>query len=146
MLFRSAKEIGAHYFDLTEDVESTRTVRRLAEGAATAFVPQCGLAPGFVSIVANHLASRFDPLRDLIMRVGALPLYPTNALGYNLTWSTEGLINEYLNPCEAIVDGRGRVTIDSTIWEVSGPDAPKGARVTVTGVDGLKLTVEPVAG
>ncbi len=47
---------------------------------------------------------------------------------------------------EAIVDGRGRVTIDSTIWEVSGPDAPKGARVTVTGVDGLKLTVEPVAG
>ncbi|MBL8691334.1 MAG: saccharopine dehydrogenase NADP-binding domain-containing protein [Rhodospirillaceae bacterium] len=102
----AAKEIGAHYFDLTEDVESTRAVRRLAEGAATAFVPQCGLAPGFVSIVANHLADRFDPLHDLIMRVGALPLYPTNALGYNLTWSTEGLINEYLNACEAIVDGR----------------------------------------
>lgn len=102
----AAKEAGAHYFDLTEDVESTRAVRRLAEGASTAFVPQCGLAPGFVSIVANHLAGRFDPLRDLIMRVGALPLYPTNALGYNLTWSTEGLINEYLNPCESIVDGR----------------------------------------
>lgn len=102
----AAKEAGAHYFDLTEDVESTRAVRRLADGASTAFVPQCGLAPGFVSIVANHLAGRFDPLRDLIMRVGALPLYPTNALGYNLTWSTEGLINEYLNPCEAIVDGR----------------------------------------
>lgn len=102
----AAKDVGAHYFDLTEDVESTRAVRKLAEGAATAFVPQCGLAPGFVSIVANHLAGRFESLRDLAMRVGALPLYPTNALGYNLTWSTEGLINEYLNPCEAIVDGR----------------------------------------
>jgi saccharopine dehydrogenase-like NADP-dependent oxidoreductase len=42
------------------------------------------------------------------MRVGALPVYPTNALKYNLTWSTDGLINEYCNPCEAIVDGRLR--------------------------------------
>ena len=40
------------------------------------------------------------------MRVGALPAYPTNALNYNLTWSTDGVINEYCEPCEAIVDGR----------------------------------------
>lgn len=40
------------------------------------------------------------------MRVGALPQYPTNALKYNLTWSVDGLINEYVHPCEAIVDGR----------------------------------------
>ena len=45
---------------------------------------------------------------------------------------------------EAIVEGRGRLTIDSTIWEVQGPDAPKGARVKITGIDGLRLTVEPV--
>ena len=97
---------GAHYLDLTEDVASTRTVRALADGAATAFIPQCGLAPGFVTIVAHDLASRFDSLSDIRMRVGALPQYPTNALGYNLTWSTEGVINEYCEPCEAIVDGR----------------------------------------
>jgi saccharopine dehydrogenase-like NADP-dependent oxidoreductase len=40
------------------------------------------------------------------MRVGALPAYPSNALNYNLTWSTEGVINEYIEPCEAIVEGR----------------------------------------
>ncbi|KRB84648.1 saccharopine dehydrogenase family protein [Noviherbaspirillum sp. Root189] len=101
----AAKKAGAHYFDLTEDVESTRIVKQLAEDAATAFVPQCGLAPGFISIVANDLASRFDTLRDVNMRVGALPTFPSNALKYNLTWSTDGLINEYCNPCEAIVDG-----------------------------------------
>ena len=39
------------------------------------------------------------------MRVGALPQYPSNALNYNLTWSTDGVINEYFEPCEAIVDG-----------------------------------------
>ncbi len=103
-----AKGAGVHYFDLTEDVESTREVKALAQDAQTAFVPQCGLAPGFVSIVAYDLAKRFDTLRDVQMRVGALPKYPTNALKYNLTWSTDGLINEYCNLCEAIVDGELR--------------------------------------
>ena len=101
----AAKSAGAHYFDLTEDVSSTRAVKALADDAVTAMVPQCGLAPGFVSIVAADLARRFDRLRDVEMRVGALPIYPTNALKYNLTWSTDGLINEYCNACEAIVDG-----------------------------------------
>ncbi|MEJ0028234.1 MAG: saccharopine dehydrogenase family protein [Rhizomicrobium sp.] len=102
----AAKTAGAHYLDLTEDVESTRTIRRLAAGADTAFIPQCGLAPGFISIVAADLAKKFDSLREVQMRVGALPEFPTNALKYNLTWSTDGLINEYCNPCESIRDGR----------------------------------------
>src|SRR6185369_14386224 len=42
----ACKRNGAHYLDLTEDVESTRTIKRLSEGARTAFIPQCGLAPG----------------------------------------------------------------------------------------------------
>jgi len=102
----AARAAGVHYFDLTEDVESTRAVKRLADGAVTAFVPQCGLAPGFISIAAHGATRGFERLRDVRMRVGALPVYPSNALKYNLTWSTDGLINEYCNPCEAIVDGR----------------------------------------
>jgi saccharopine dehydrogenase-like NADP-dependent oxidoreductase len=94
-----------HYLDLTEDVASTRRVKELAAGATTAFVPQCGLAPGFISIVASDLAKHFDVLDSVRMRVGALPQYPSNALNYNLTWSTDGVINEYCEPCEAIVDG-----------------------------------------
>ncbi|MEB0138286.1 MULTISPECIES: saccharopine dehydrogenase family protein [unclassified Undibacterium] len=106
----AARAANSHYFDLTEDVESTRIVKQLAEGADCAFVPQCGLAPGFISIVANDVALGFDSLRDVSMRVGALPTFPNNALKYNLTWSTDGLINEYCNPCEAIVDGQLRET------------------------------------
>lgn len=96
---------GVHYFDLTEDVQSTQAIRALADGARSVLMPQCGLAPGFIGIVGNDLARRFDELHSLRMRVGALPRYPQGALRYNLTWSTEGLINEYCNPCEAIVDG-----------------------------------------
>ncbi|MBK1663886.1 saccharopine dehydrogenase [Rhodospirillum rubrum] len=103
---RAARRVGAHYLDLTEDVASTAEVRVLAEGASHAFIPQCGLAPGFISIAANDLAQRFDSLDSLRLRVGALPRFPTNGLKYNLSWSTQGLVNEYLRPCEAIVDGR----------------------------------------
>ncbi len=104
----AAKACRVHYFDLTEDVGVARQVLALAEGADSVFVPQCGLAPGFISIVANHLVKGFDEPEDVRLRVGALPQYPDNALKYNLTWSTEGLINEYCNTCEAIHDGERR--------------------------------------
>jgi saccharopine dehydrogenase-like NADP-dependent oxidoreductase len=103
---QAALAAGCHYFDLTEDVAATRVIQQLAKDAATAFMPQCGLAPGFIGIVAHHLAQGFDALHDVKMRVGALPAFPTNALKYNLTWSVDGLINEYCHPCEAIRDGQ----------------------------------------
>jgi saccharopine dehydrogenase-like NADP-dependent oxidoreductase len=101
----AARAAGTHYLDLTEDVASVRRVRELAANAETAFIPQCGLAPGFVSIVAFDMAKRFEVLDSIKLRVGALPQYPSNALNYNLTWSTDGVINEYCEPCEAIVNG-----------------------------------------
>jgi saccharopine dehydrogenase-like NADP-dependent oxidoreductase len=107
----AAVTAGAHYFDLTEDVESTRRVKALATDAHSVLMPQCGLAPGFISVLAHAMTRKFQTLRDVHMRVGALPVYPTNALKYNLTWSTDGLINEYCNPCEAIIDGTRRETL-----------------------------------
>jgi len=104
----AARRAGAHYFDLTEDRESSRATRALAVDASSVLMPQCGLAPGFISVVASSLANGFDELRSVSLRVGALPQFPTNALKYNLTWSTDGLINEYCNPCEAIVGGQLR--------------------------------------
>jgi saccharopine dehydrogenase-like NADP-dependent oxidoreductase len=99
---------GVSYFDLTEDVATTERVRQIATSAkpGQVFMPQCGLAPGFISIVAQHLAQQYEQLDTVRMRVGALPQFPTGALKYNLTWSTDGLINEYCNPCDAIYDGR----------------------------------------
>jgi len=123
----AALTAGIHYFDLTEDVEVTRSVRGIAAGASRAFVPQCGLAPGFISIAAAELITHFDELRAVKLRVGALPQHPNNVLKYSLTWSTEGLINEYGNPCQAIVDGRTidvaplegleEIEIDGTLYE-----------------------------
>lgn len=105
---RAAVACGAHYLDLTEDVASTRVVKELSLTSEAALAPQCGLAPGFITIVANDLARRFETLHDVRLRVGALPQFPSNALNYNLTWSTDGVINEYCQPCEAIADGARR--------------------------------------
>lgn len=102
----AAARTGCHYVDPTEDVASTRRVKALAAEAKTAFIPQSGLAPGFISIVTYDLVKHFDTLDTVKMRVGALPRFPSNALGYNLTWSTDGMINECCEPCEAIVDGK----------------------------------------
>jgi len=101
----AAKRAAVHYLDLTEDVAMTKLVQELAVDAQTAFIPQCGLAPGFVSIIANDLARQFDTLDTISLKVGALPRFPSNALNYNLTWSTDGVINEYCEPCDAIVEG-----------------------------------------
>lgn len=108
MVALAARQVGVHYFDLTEDVATARAVRATAQGADTAFVSQCGLAPGFIAIVANHLVGRFDEVEDVRLRVGALPQFPDNTLKYNLTWSTDGLINEYCNACDAIHEGERR--------------------------------------
>ena len=103
---QAAADTGAHYADLTEDVDTSHFIAKLATQSSLCFVPQCGIAPGFVSIAAAHLVKLFDQVDTVKMRVGALPIYPTNRLKYNLTWSTDGLINEYSNPCEVIQDGQ----------------------------------------
>jgi saccharopine dehydrogenase-like NADP-dependent oxidoreductase len=122
-----AREYDLHYFDLTEDVAVTEDVRRIAEGSKHVFAPQCGLAPGFISIAANELIQHFDELRSVKLRVGALPQHPNNVLKYSLTWSTDGVINEYGNLCKAIVNGQEtdvlplegleEIEIDGTLYE-----------------------------
>jgi len=100
-----AHSLGLHYFDLTEDVPTTRHIRELAKTAKGLMAPQCGLAPGFVGIVGADLANQFDKVRSIRLRVGALPQNPTGLLGYAFNWSPEGVVNEYLNDCEVIEEG-----------------------------------------
>jgi saccharopine dehydrogenase-like NADP-dependent oxidoreductase len=119
--------LGISYFDLTEDVETTRFVRELSEQSQATFMPQCGLAPGAINIIGSGLANSFKSVRSLEMRVGALPLSASNQMKYYLSWSTAGLINEYCHFGEALVQGRRiltnpldgveRLTIDGVEYE-----------------------------
>lgn len=103
-----ANDLGVHYFDVTEDVETTDAVKKIADErrAKVALVPQCGLAPGYIAIAGYEIARQFTEIHELTLRVGALPQFPTNALHYNVTWSTAGVVNEYCEACNVMLDGR----------------------------------------
>lgn len=107
-LAQAAFNQGLSYFDLTEDVASCEFIKVLSRQAkrGQVFVPQCGLAPGFISILARSLYDQFNELESVHLRVGALPQFPTNQMLYNLTWSTAGLVNEYCNLCQSIEQGQ----------------------------------------
>ena len=92
------------YFDLTEDVETTEYIRNLK--SESILMPQCGLAPGAINICAAGLMDEFNSVNEVLMRVGALPRFTTNEMSYYLSWSTNGLINEYCNEADAIYEGK----------------------------------------
>jgi len=127
LVAQAAAEAGVPYLDITEDVKVTRFVKELAKDAATAFIPQCGVAPGFITLAGAHIIEQFDEVDAVTLRVGALPDQPNNRLKYNLTWSTEGLVNEYLHPCEALrnkklvnippLEGKEDLVIDGVQYE-----------------------------
>src|SRR3984885_4685667 len=118
---------GKSYFDLTEDVDTANFIRDLAAESGSTFMPQCGLAPGAINIIASGLACSFKVVRSVEMRVGALPLSASNQMKYYLSWSTAGLINEYCHCGEALYQGRRlptlpldgveRLTIDGVEYE-----------------------------
>ena len=104
-----AHQLGKHYFDLTEDVATTNYIRELAKTAKGVMAPQCGLAPGLIGIVGADLTKSFTKLRDIELRVGALPRYPNGQMAYSFTWSPAGVINEYLNDAEVIHNGERKM-------------------------------------
>ncbi|MGI9400024.1 MAG: saccharopine dehydrogenase C-terminal domain-containing protein [Rhizobiaceae bacterium] len=112
----TAHSIGIHYFDLTEDVATTKAIIELSRTSKGVMVPQCGLAPGFVGIVGADLIARFEHCRSCKMRVGALPQNPTGLMGYSFNWSPEGVVNEYLNDCEVIEEGELK-TVSPMEWK-----------------------------
>ena len=104
-----AKRFDFHYFDLTEDTDNVDHIKKISEGSKKAFVAQCGLAPGYINIIANDMMQQFDSVEEVELRCGALGINSDNPLHYALTWSIDGLINEYGNPCDAIRNGQRTV-------------------------------------
>ncbi|MBI4150344.1 saccharopine dehydrogenase NADP-binding domain-containing protein [Candidatus Woesearchaeota archaeon] len=105
LIATAAKRVGAHYVDLTEDIESTAAVMQIYGDTNLVAIPQCGLAPGLINILGVHVMGKLDEVETLEMKVGALSQHPSNDLDYHITWSVHGLINEYIKPGTALRDG-----------------------------------------
>jgi len=79
---------------------------KAAEKAGVTILPNCGLAPGMANVLAVWLMKHLDKPRSLKIFVGGLPVCPKPPLNYMQLFSIQGLINEYVEPCDAIVKGR----------------------------------------
>ncbi len=128
-----AHQTGIHYFDLTEDVETTNFIRNLSKTSKGVMAPQCGLAPGFIGIVGANMANDFTKLRDIELRVGALPRFPNGQLAYSFTWSPAGVINEYINDAEAIDNGQRKMIPSLTGFEYINIEGQEFEAFTTSG-------------
>jgi len=107
-LAKAAIRAGAHFFDLGGNntiVAEEFRLNKQAKRAGVLVIPDCGLAPGMVSIIAAGDLARFDKPESLHIRVGGLPQKPRPPLNYQMLFSAEGLINEYFEPVIAIRNG-----------------------------------------
>ncbi len=114
-LSRAAIESGTNFCDLGGNnsvVDEQLAMNDAARNAGINIIPDCGLAPGMVSILAMHGAAKFDSLDEIHIRVGGLPQNPQPPLDYQLVFSVEGLINEYIEVARVVRDGK-IVEVDS---------------------------------
>ncbi len=107
-LSKAAIETGANFCDLGGNnyiVDEQLALDADAKAAGVNIIPDCGLAPGMVSVLAMHGAAKFDTVDEIHIRVGGLPQDPQPPLNYQLVFSVEGLINEYIETARVIRNG-----------------------------------------
>lgn len=105
---RAALDAGVHMCDLggnNDVVEGQLALHSEAEARGVSIIPNCGLAPGLINILAAHGTTAFESVDAIHLRVGGLPQHPRPPLNYQIVFSVEGLLNEYLEPAEVIADG-----------------------------------------
>lgn len=95
-----------HYFDLTEDFVIANQIRSLAKDIDSIFMPQCGLAPGYVDMLVNDLVNKAGSVNTVEVRTGAIPQVPDEVFKHACSWSIDGLIHEYVSNAECLVNGK----------------------------------------
>jgi lysine 6-dehydrogenase len=112
---QAAIEAGVHMCDMGGNDDVVRRQLVLdhdARAHGVTIVPNCGLAPGLINILAMHGSKHFDHLDSIRLRVGGIPQHPRPPLNYQIAFSAEGLLNEYLEKASVIQNGK-QTTVDS---------------------------------
>lgn len=119
-LARAAIKAGCHFADLGGNNTVVREELALDKQAAkrgVALAPDCGLSPGMASILAGELMRRTGGKADALkLYVGGLPQHPKPPFNYQLVFSVEGLINEYVEPARIL--RRGKLTTIEPLTEL----------------------------
>ena len=144
-----AVESGVHFCDLggnTEIVREQKTLDAAARAAGVSVVPDTGLAPGMVNIIAQHGIDQFDSVESVKLYVGGLPQQPEPPLGYQIAYSIEGMVDYYTS--ESLVVRDGKLTGVTALSELEPVhfDAPLGELEAFHTAGGLSTMVYRYAG
>lgn len=124
-LAQAAIEARTNFCDLggnNEVVAAELAMDAAAQESGINIIPDCGLAPGMVAILVAHGSKQFDVLDEVHIRVGGLPQNPKPPLDYQLVFSVEGLINEYVETARVIRNGR--ITDVESMTEIESLEFP----------------------
>ena len=148
-LTKAALKQKAHWLDLGGNntvVAGQRALDSEAKRNGLVAIPDCGLAPGMVSILGWELHQRFENADTITLRVGGLPAKPANQLGYQLVFSARGLLNEYREPCTVLRKGTLLEVAPMTELESLslGPRFPELEAFTTSG--GISTLAESLVG
>lgn len=111
-LSKAAIKSRCHLVDLGGNNDMVRkqfSLYKEAKKKDVVIIPDCGLAPGMVSVLAADAVSKFDKVDSIKIRVGGLPQNPKPPLNYQMVFSAEGLINEYWEPCVILKEGKKKI-------------------------------------
>ncbi|MEO7822919.1 MAG: saccharopine dehydrogenase C-terminal domain-containing protein [Gemmatimonadaceae bacterium] len=122
-LAQLAVESGVHFSDLggnTEIVFKQKTLDLEAKKKGITVIPDCGLAPGMVNILAEHAINQLDKVETVRIFVGGLPQNPEPPLNYQIVYSLEGVLDYYTTLSWVLRDGkRCQVTALSEVEQVT---------------------------
>jgi lysine 6-dehydrogenase len=126
MLTKHCIDLGVHCIDLGGNntvVDQQRSLSKEAEKNKVTIIPDCGLAPGIVSIITKHIVETSDSVESVHLRVGGLPVQPYPPLQYELVFSPNGLINEYVE--DALVLQNKKILKMKSLTEIESIEFPQ---------------------
>jgi lysine 6-dehydrogenase len=135
----AAVKAGVNMVDVSFTPENPLELDGAARNAGITVIPDCGVAPGLSNMLVGYAYSRLERVRDIHIMVGGIPETPVPPLGYTVTWSAEGLIDEYVRPARIIKGGSVvEVPALSGLEEI---DFPGVGRLEAFYTDGLRTLV-----
>ncbi|MCK5671674.1 saccharopine dehydrogenase NADP-binding domain-containing protein, partial [Candidatus Bathyarchaeota archaeon] len=144
MSIKASIEAGANMVDISYTVEDPLGLDAMAKEKGVTVVPDCGVAPGLSNILVGYAASRLDTVKTAHFMVGGIPEKPVPPLGYTITWSADGLVDEYVRDV-SIIKGGEKVTVPalSGLEEIEFPGV---GTLESFYTDGLRTLADSIEG
>ncbi len=108
-LAKHAAEAGVHFCDLggnTDIVIEQKKLDSVAREKGITIIPDCGLAPGMVNILAQYGIDQLDTVDEVRIYVGGLPQDPEPPINYQIVYSLEGVLDYYTTLSWVVRDGK----------------------------------------